>query len=248
MIKKGEQLNSLGFMFPSSLLYSEAFLKISLTFQIWLRFSMNSHSSFSSEYLRVFVNCTTGRNWNHPVVGNEMEHIYSFNTVPVWTLYLVSYSSALVLSAEVLIMVFTGALINLLSWGEFLLAKEPLLQRPAHSTRGKALCSYRLHLIWKETFKNWIRVQFSLSLFSIKMNAMTFLELKTEFNFCQFGIPCVTWTLVIFVPTQPSLSKWLCGFSLRMQSYWWCSARTPCSAACKICHVPGKWNQVRSSS
>lgn len=41
---------------------------------------------------------------------------------------------------------------------------------------------------------------------------MTFLELKTEFNFCQFGIPCVTWTLVIFVPTQPSLSKWLCGF------------------------------------
>ena len=40
----------------------------------------------------------------------------------------------LLLSAEVLIMVFTGALINPLSWGKFLLAKEPLLQRPAHST------------------------------------------------------------------------------------------------------------------
>ena len=32
LIKKGEQLNSLGFMFPSSLLYLEAFLKISLDF------------------------------------------------------------------------------------------------------------------------------------------------------------------------------------------------------------------------
>lgn len=64
-----------------------------------------------------------------------------------------------------------------------------------------------------------MRIQFSLSLFIIKINAMTFLELQIEFNFsCQFGIPYVTWTLVIFVPTQPSLSKRLCGFSLRMQS------------------------------
>ena len=42
---------------------------------------MNSHSSFSSEHL--LVNYSTGRNWNHPAVANEMVHIHSFNTVPV---------------------------------------------------------------------------------------------------------------------------------------------------------------------
>lgn len=62
LIKKGEQLNSLGFMFTSSILYSEEFPEISLTSQILLMFSINLHLSFSSEHLRIFVKCGMGRN------------------------------------------------------------------------------------------------------------------------------------------------------------------------------------------
>lgn len=80
LIKKGEQLNSLDFMFPSSILYAEAVLKVSLTSNI-TNFSMNSHLSFSPERLRIFVKCGPGRNEHELAVAKAMVNIYWFHTV-----------------------------------------------------------------------------------------------------------------------------------------------------------------------
>lgn len=62
LIKKGEQLNSLRFMFPSSILYAEAFLKVSFTPNITNVLQDFTLAFFSSEHLRIFVKCGPGRN------------------------------------------------------------------------------------------------------------------------------------------------------------------------------------------
>lgn len=82
LIKKGEQLNSLDFMFPSSILYAEAVPKVSLTSNI-TNFSMNSHLSFSFGPLRIFVKCSPGGNERELTVTNTMVNIYRFHTALV---------------------------------------------------------------------------------------------------------------------------------------------------------------------
>lgn len=64
---------------------------------------------------------------------------------------------------------------------------------------GKALLFILIALnLEGKHLKTGLGSGFLTSLFSIKINAMTFLEPKIEFNFsCQFGIPYVTWTRYI---------------------------------------------------
>lgn len=73
LIKKGEQLNSLDFMFPS-ILYAEAVPKVFLTSDI-TNFSMSSHLSFSPEPLRLFGKCGPGRSERGLAVANVMVNI-----------------------------------------------------------------------------------------------------------------------------------------------------------------------------
>lgn len=78
LIKKGEQLNSLDFMFPSSILYAEAVPKVFLTSDI-TNFSMSSHLSFSPESLRLFGKCGPGRSERGLAVANVIVNMYCFH-------------------------------------------------------------------------------------------------------------------------------------------------------------------------